>query len=52
MLEKRFIAALDVPLNLDSNSHNPFHRELTAIRADAVAKARALPVLGEADDAG
>lgn len=45
LLEERLIAGLDVPLNLDGNAHNRFHPELTAIRAAAVARARALPVL-------
>jgi len=44
-LEERLIAGLDVPLNLDGNAHNRFHPELTATRAAAVARARALPVL-------
>jgi hypothetical protein len=45
LLEDQFIADLDVPLNLDGNSRNRFHPELTARRARAVARARDLPVL-------
>jgi hypothetical protein len=45
LLEKQFIAGLDVPLNLDGNSHNQFHPELTSKRAQAVARARHLPVI-------
>ena len=44
LLEARFIANLDVPLNLEGNSHR-FHQELTSLRARAVAAARALPAL-------
>jgi hypothetical protein len=46
VLEEQFIADLDVPLNLEGNRRNRFHPELTARRAQAVARARALPVLG------
>jgi hypothetical protein len=45
LLEARLIADLDVPLNLDGNRHHRFHPELTAARAQAVARARALPIL-------
>ena len=45
LLEHHLIKHLDVPLNLDGNSHNRFHRELTARRAAAVARARALPIV-------
>jgi hypothetical protein len=45
LLEAQFIADLDVPLNLDGNRRNPFHPELTARRAHAVARARDLPVI-------
>jgi hypothetical protein len=45
LLEERFIADLDVPLNLEGNSRNRFHPELTMRRAQAVARARDLPVL-------
>ena len=37
--------------NLDGNSHNRFHPELTTRRAQAVASARKLPVLQEPSDA-
>jgi hypothetical protein len=45
LLEHHLITHLDVPLNLDGNTHNRFHRELTATRAAAVASARALPIV-------
>ena len=44
VLEARLIASLDVPLNIDGNSHNEFHPSLVAARAGAVAKARLLPI--------
>lgn len=44
-LEDHLIATIDVPLNLDGNSRNMFHPELTRARADAVRRARELPVL-------
>jgi hypothetical protein len=44
-LEDELIAALDLPLNLQANSHNQFHSVLTAARASCVAHARALPVV-------
>jgi hypothetical protein len=43
--EDRLIRLLDVPLNLDGNSRNAFHPELTRIRREAVASANALPVV-------
>jgi hypothetical protein len=45
LLERKLFNLLDLPLNLQENSHNQFHKELTAIRAAAEARARALPVL-------
>jgi hypothetical protein len=36
------IAQLDLPFNLDQNKHNPFHPQLTALRAEARKLARAL----------
>jgi hypothetical protein len=45
LLEEQFIADLDVPLNLEGNSRNRFHPELTSRRAQAIARARDLPVL-------
>jgi hypothetical protein len=44
-LEERLIELLDLPLNLDGNSRNVFHPELTRVRRDAVATANALPVV-------
>jgi hypothetical protein len=44
-LEERLIELLDLPLNLDGNSRNVFHMELTRVRRDAVASANALPVV-------
>jgi hypothetical protein len=44
-LERELIASLDVPLNLAGNTRNIFHATLTRIRADAVARARELPIL-------
>jgi hypothetical protein len=45
VVETRAIAALDLPLNLSQNSEHPFHARLTALRADAKARARALPIM-------
>jgi hypothetical protein len=44
-LEERLIDLLDLPLNLDGNSRNAFHPELTRIRKQAVVSANALPVV-------
>jgi hypothetical protein len=44
-LEDELIAALDLPLNLQGNSHNRFHSVLTAARARCVRQARALLVV-------
>jgi hypothetical protein len=44
-LEDHLIATLDLPLNLEGNSRNAFHPELTHVRARGVAQANALPVL-------
>jgi hypothetical protein len=44
-LEDALIAALDLPLNLEGNSRNLFHPELTRARARCVARANSLPVL-------
>jgi hypothetical protein len=44
-LEDELIAALDLPLNLQGNSHNRFNSVLTAARASCVSQARALPVV-------
>jgi hypothetical protein len=45
LVEATLIAQLDVPLNLDGNTHNAFHPSLRAARAEAVARARGLPVV-------
>lgn len=44
-LEDELIATLDLPLNLQANSHNRFHPVLTAARARCVAQAKVLPVV-------
>ena len=44
-LEDNLIATLDLPLNLEGNSRNRFHPELTRARARCVADAKALPAL-------
>lgn len=44
-LEQLLIGSLDVPLNLQGNARNAFHPILTRVRSEAVARARALPVL-------
>ena len=46
VVERELFNSLDLPLNLQDNSHNRFHRQLTGVRAAAEARARALPVLG------
>ncbi|MGW6054762.1 GIY-YIG nuclease family protein [Streptomyces sp. NPDC055189] len=43
-LESQFISQLDLPLNLQQNSHNAFHDRLKEIRAQARSRARELPV--------
>jgi hypothetical protein len=44
-LEAELITTLDLPLNLQSNSHNSFHPVLSGIRKRCAEQARALPVL-------
>ena len=44
-LEDQLIATLDLPLNLDGNSRNVFHGQLTETRRRAVASANGLPVI-------
>jgi hypothetical protein len=44
-LGERLIELLDVPLNLNGNSRNAFHPELTRVRRDAVVAANLLPVV-------
>ncbi|MEU5255790.1 GIY-YIG nuclease family protein [Streptomyces longwoodensis] len=43
-LESRLITQLDLPLNLDQNRHNAFHRRLKELRAQARQRARELPI--------
>jgi hypothetical protein len=45
VLEGNLIATLDVPLNLQGNSHNHFYPTLKMLRAEAEAVARNLPVI-------
>jgi hypothetical protein len=45
LLEAHLLETLDLPLNLDKNKRHPFHPTLTAIRAEAAMRARALPAL-------
>ncbi|WP_024440928.1 GIY-YIG nuclease family protein [Mycobacterium sp. UM_WGJ] len=44
VLERELFTALDLPLNLQDNVHNRFHRVLTSVRSAAEARARALPI--------
>ncbi|MBA6439779.1 GIY-YIG nuclease family protein [Streptomyces sp. GMR22] len=43
-LEAQLISRLDLPLNLDQNGHNAFHRRLKELRAQARQRARELPI--------
>jgi len=43
-MESELISRLDLPLNLDQNSHNPFHSRLKELRSQARQRARELPV--------
>ncbi|WP_373876691.1 GIY-YIG nuclease family protein [Lolliginicoccus levis] len=45
LAEADLIRHVDLPLNLDQNSHNHFYMTLKAARAAAVARANALPIL-------
>jgi hypothetical protein len=45
LLEPCLIANVDVPLNLGGNKHNGFYTELVTARAQAVARARTLPIV-------
>lgn len=45
VLEHRLISDLDVPLNIEGNSHNTFHPNLRQVRATAKRRADELPVL-------
>src|SRR4051794_1794674 len=44
-LEDQLIELLDLPLNLDGNTHNAFHADLTEVRRLAVTAANLLPVV-------
>ena len=44
-VEEHLIATTDLPLNLMGNARNAFHPELTRVRARAVARAKAFPIL-------
>jgi hypothetical protein len=44
--EHRLIQEVDLPLNLDQNSGNPFHRTLSEIRKQAKLRAAQLPICG------
>jgi hypothetical protein len=46
-LEDKLISELDLPLNLQGNSHNRFHPVLTEAPARCLAQARALPVMAD-----
>ena len=46
-LEQQLISRYDVPLNLDQNTRNAFHPELTAARKAAKQRAAALPILSK-----
>jgi hypothetical protein len=43
--ESTLIGQLNLPLNLDQNRDNPFHRVLERARARTRAQAKALPIL-------
>jgi hypothetical protein len=45
LVESTFCASLDLPLNLDQNSHGAFHAHLTRLRHEARVRARELPIL-------
>ncbi|MCX5042459.1 hypothetical protein OG921_04635 [Aldersonia sp. NBC_00410] len=45
VVEEELIQYLDVPLNIDTNSHNAFYPKLKEVRAAAVRHANELPVL-------
>ena len=44
-LESTLIQTLSLPLNLDQNATHPFFPKLSALRAEARARARTLPIL-------
>lgn len=45
VLEEELIGSLDVPLNLQGNTHNGFYPTLKMLRAEAAQAARTLPVI-------
>jgi hypothetical protein len=45
LAERRLIASVNLPLNLDQNRQHAFRQQLTQVRADARRTARALPVV-------
>jgi hypothetical protein len=45
IIEEQMLERMVLPLNLDANRHGAFHAQLSAIRAEARARARALPPL-------
>jgi len=45
VVEKEAISGLYLPLNLDQNTHHPFHANLAAARKAAKGAARELPIL-------
>jgi GIY-YIG catalytic domain len=51
-VEEQLIATLDLPLNLDGNQRHVFHPQLSRVRAQAVRRAKALPVLPNPGVAG
>ena len=43
--EADLIRELSLPLNLDQNESHPFHAQLSAVRREAKARARMLPIV-------
>jgi hypothetical protein len=52
LFEHGLLQKLDLPLNLDKNKDNNFHPILTAARAIAATRARALPILANPGSGG
>jgi hypothetical protein len=46
-LETHLLSTTPLPLNIDDNAHHPFCAKLRLIRAQAVARARRLPILSK-----
>jgi hypothetical protein len=46
-IEPKLVKMISLPLNLDHNEHHPFRPKLTAIRAEARARAKLLPIVPE-----